>query len=1174
MLADASARLPAEDTIRVVARFRPQNAREIQEGGAPVVSFNDDMTSVQMDVSFANVREVICYPQLVDFPFDRQNKDYPGMFNFDRVFDWNATQDLVFSYSARATIEDVMRGYNGTIFAYGQTGSGKTHTMMGQLEDEELKGLTPRIVESIFSTIFSSPPHMEFTVKVSYMEIYMEKIRDLLNPSSDNLPLKEEKGKGVYVKGLLEVFVGSVDEVYEALRVGQKNRMVASTKMNAESSRSHSVFLLTITQKNLTDGTQKAGKLYLVDLAGSERLGKTGAVGQTLEEAKKINLSLSALGNVINALTDNKSTHIPYRDSKLTRILQESLGGNSRTTLIINASPSSFNEDETLSTLRFGMRAKTIKNKARMNVELSPAELKLLLKKSKAEIVSLQNYCSALEGEINIWRTDGTVPQSEWVTANNFVSPMTTGTPATAVAASTGDISRPGTAGPSLADDEREEFLRREGDLSEELAQKEHELAEKRKEAESLLDELNALRSSQKEVSQENKDLNATVNDLRLQLEKISFENTDNTITVDSLKDANAEMAKEVDNLKKRIIELESSKPVLAISDEDRQRRKAERMKLMMGELDVSDMMAEKELQIRATLSKLAYQRQHLTPPTDPAQIEAQHFELLDTKEKLIRQEGLLEELMSKTKSLELERTFFHDRKQELENKLNGLQGEYVELLERTMREEIGSARPEVMALFEELKTRLEQQYDDRREVQEKELEDYKFMLGRKEEELARFAEQAKLTHELKSAIESVKSSAASSQDTQSNEEIDKLRKLMADQLRDFDISKKKLMRDLQNRCEKVVELEISLDEVRSQYENILKTSNSRASQQKMAFLERNFEQLTAVQKNLVEQNTTLKKEIGVAERKLAARNDRIAHLEQLLNDAQVKLDLQNQKFEAQLASMREKVQEAKAQSIQAGSWVPFSRIAKPLRGGGSNFVAAGDDEGTVLPAFSVDDLGKNELTKSVKFNYLLNHFLEGSAGSPVKRSSCFLPEIDDYAEEIEEVLDKVEEILEKEVGKLRGQERIEKCSYLKARLARAKKIHRSIINEMRDLPAGTKPEWDQKAKAYDARIAKLTQDVEWAETSASRDDLKKKQVDDMTTKEITGTALQIQEQTQQSTARAKRMVEETLEMGIAIKEEVHVQGQQMVGIQENLEQIESNLKRAERQFRVFVRYL
>jgi kinesin family protein 5 len=153
--------------------------------------------------------------------------------------------------------------------------------------------------------------------------------------------------------------------------------------MNAESSRSHSIFVLTISQKNIETGSVRSGQLFLVDLAGSEKVGKTGATGQTLEEAKKINKSLSALGNVINSLTDGTSRHIPYRDSKLTRILQESLGGNSRTTLIINCSPSSFNDSETLSTLRFGVRAKTIKNKARMNVELSPAELKLLLKEAK-----------------------------------------------------------------------------------------------------------------------------------------------------------------------------------------------------------------------------------------------------------------------------------------------------------------------------------------------------------------------------------------------------------------------------------------------------------------------------------------------------------------------------------------------------------------------------------------------------------------------------------------------------------------------------------------------------------------------------------------------------------------------------------------------------------------------
>src|SRR5271156_1580811 len=173
--------------------------------------------------------------------------------------------------------------------------------------------------------------------------------------------------------------------------------------MNAESSRSHSIFLITIQQRNTESGAQKTGNLYLVDLAGSEKVGKTGASGQTLEEAKKINKSLSALGMVINALTDGKSSHIPYRDSKLTRILQESLGGNSRTTLIINCSPSSYNDAETLSTLRFGMRAKTIKNKARMNVELSPAELKHLLKEAKGRVVLFQEYVGELEGELTLW---------------------------------------------------------------------------------------------------------------------------------------------------------------------------------------------------------------------------------------------------------------------------------------------------------------------------------------------------------------------------------------------------------------------------------------------------------------------------------------------------------------------------------------------------------------------------------------------------------------------------------------------------------------------------------------------------------------------------------------------------------------------------------------------------
>ncbi|KAJ3014430.1 hypothetical protein HKX48_005140 [Thoreauomyces humboldtii] len=183
------------------------------------------------------------------------------------------------------------------------------------------------------------------------------------------------------------------------------------------------------------------------------------------------------------------------------------------------------------------------------------------------------------------------------------------------------------------------------------------------------------------------------------------------------------------------------------------------------------------------------------------------------------------------------------------------------------------------------------------------------------------------------------------------------------------------------------------------------------------------------------------------------------------------------------------------------------------------------------------------------------------------------MTELDDYDEEMTEVLQQVEGILDGEVSRLRGQEKIEKCSYLKNRLARAKKIHRSIVVETRELSGAKQGEWENRARSYETRIAKLVQDVEWAETSAERDEgAGKRKTEELTTKEITGQAMQIQEQTQQSTTRAKRMVEETLEMGLAVKDEVLKQGQQMTKVQEDLETIDNNLKRAEKQVRVFVR--
>ncbi|ODV88186.1 hypothetical protein CANARDRAFT_26336 [[Candida] arabinofermentans NRRL YB-2248] len=346
---------PIKNTnIKVIVRFRPENEMEISNNSTNIVTYDDDNRSVLVSTTNST-----------------------NTFTFDHIFGEQASQEDIFGYSIRQTTNDLALGYNGTVLCYGQTGSGKSHTMMGQLEDDDLKGLIPRIFEQVFQCIQDSSNRIEYIVGVSYLEIYNDSLQDLLNPSNNNkLSISENKEDGIQVKGSETLYVAELKDVYEILEKGNKNRSVGSTNMNEQSSRSHAILKITLTSMYKDNGITKIGNLFLVDLAGSEKIDKTGASGRVLEEAKKINSSLSALGNVINSLTDGESTHIPYRDSKLTRILQESLGGNSRTTLIINCSPSSYNEQETLSTLRFGSRAKKIKNTVHVNSELSTSELK------------------------------------------------------------------------------------------------------------------------------------------------------------------------------------------------------------------------------------------------------------------------------------------------------------------------------------------------------------------------------------------------------------------------------------------------------------------------------------------------------------------------------------------------------------------------------------------------------------------------------------------------------------------------------------------------------------------------------------------------------------------------------------------------------------------------------
>ncbi|UYV61046.1 KIF3C, partial [Cordylochernes scorpioides] len=310
-------------------------------------------------------------------------------FYFDAVYDWNSTQIDLYDETFRPLVNSVLEGFNGTIFAYGQTGTGKTYTMEGIKNDPEQKGVIPNAVDHIFKHI-ARTENRQYLVRASFLEIYQEEIRDLLaKDQTKRYELKERPDIGVYVKDLSTFVCKSVKEIEHVMNIGNQNRSVGATNMNLHSSRSHAIFIITIEHSEVGGkGTShiKVGKLNLVDLAGSERQAKTGAVGERQKEAIKINLSLSALGNVISALVDGRSTHIPYRDSKLTRLLQDSLGGNSKTVMVANIGPASYNYEETVITLRYASRAKKIKNKPRVNEDPKDA----LLREFQLEIERLK----------------------------------------------------------------------------------------------------------------------------------------------------------------------------------------------------------------------------------------------------------------------------------------------------------------------------------------------------------------------------------------------------------------------------------------------------------------------------------------------------------------------------------------------------------------------------------------------------------------------------------------------------------------------------------------------------------------------------------------------------------------------------------------------------------------
>ncbi|XP_073118814.1 kinesin-like protein KIN-12C isoform X2 [Henckelia pumila] len=325
-------------------------------------------------------------------------------FTFDHIACESTSQEKLFRVVGLPMVDNCMSGYNSCMFAYGQTGSGKTYTMMGETDkmNEKLssdRGITYRIFEYLFTRITKEEEdrkseRLTYSCKCSFLEIYNEQITDLLEPLSTNLQLREDSKKGVYVENLTEHSVRTANEVLKLLQQGAANRKIAATHMNSESSRSHSVFTCIIESSWEKDSMVhlRFGRLNLVDLAGSERQKSSGAEGDRLKEAANINKSLSTLGMVIMSLVDlanGKHRHVPYRDSRLTFLLQDSLGGNSKTTIIANISPSTCSAYETLSTLKFAQRAKLIQNNAKINEDAS------------GDVIALQRQIQQLKGQLS-----------------------------------------------------------------------------------------------------------------------------------------------------------------------------------------------------------------------------------------------------------------------------------------------------------------------------------------------------------------------------------------------------------------------------------------------------------------------------------------------------------------------------------------------------------------------------------------------------------------------------------------------------------------------------------------------------------------------------------------------------------------------------------------------------
>ncbi|KAG2468487.1 KIF5A protein, partial [Polypterus senegalus] len=715
-MADAPA---AECNIKVLCRFRPLNQAEVQRGDRFLPTFQGDDTVIVGGKPYA----------------------------FDRVFPPNTTQEQVYNTCAKQIVKDVLAGYNGTIFAYGQTSSGKTHTMEGKLHDIQQMGIIPRIAQDIFNHIFTMDENLEFHIKVSYFEIYMEKIRDLLDVTKTNLSVHEDKNRVPYVKGCTERFVSSPEEVMDVIDEGKSNRHVAVTNMNEHSSRSHSIFLINIKQEHVETEQKLSGKLYLVDLAGSEKVSKTGAEGAVLDEAKNINKSLSALGNVISALAEGTKTHVPYRDSKMTRILQDSLGGNCRTTMFICCSPSGYNEAETKSTLMFGQRAKTIRNTASVNLELTAEQWKKKFEKEKEKNKTLKEALQKLEMELNRWRNGENVPETEQLSNDNGKAEITDDTPVNDNGSSSIVV--------RISEEERQKYeeeirkLYKQLDDKDEEINQQSQLVEKLKEQMLDQDELLASTRGDNEKVQtelgrlqaENDSAKDEVKEVLQALEELAVNYDQKSLEVEEKNLQNKLLADELAQRMANLIALEAELHRMQELSSHQRKRIAEVLNALMKDLsefssivgngeiklpvEISGAIEEEFTVARLYISKIKSEVKSMVKrcrQLENLQVEC-HRKMEETGRELSSCQLLISQHEAKIRSLTEYMHVVELKKRQLEDSNDSLSEELAKLqAQETMQEISSSEKEKASEDAEDVKRTLELQMESHRETHHKQL--------------------------------------------------------------------------------------------------------------------------------------------------------------------------------------------------------------------------------------------------------------------------------------------------------------------------------------------------------------------------------------------------------------------------------------------------------------------